>query len=86
MNIFKRMSRTLIEVGPTLRMTLFRDEAAQASARPERLVGWLEESLLSYAGGGFHKDGALTPYGLWAGLVCWARLPAASLRLLMDSF
>ena len=30
-NIFKRMSRTLTEVGPTLRMTLFRDEAAQAS-------------------------------------------------------
>jgi hypothetical protein len=25
------------------------------------LVGWLEESLLSYAGGGFHKDGASTP-------------------------
>ena len=22
------------------------------------LLGWLEESLLSYAGGGFHKDGA----------------------------
>ena len=22
------------------------------------LVGWLEESLLSYAGGGFHEDGA----------------------------
>ena len=31
MNIFKRMSRTLTEVGPTLRVTLFRDEAAQAS-------------------------------------------------------
>ena len=31
MDIFKRMSRTLTEVGPTLRLTLFRDEAAQAS-------------------------------------------------------
>ena len=31
MDILKRMSRTLTEVGPTLRMTLFRDEAAQAS-------------------------------------------------------
>ena len=26
LDIFKRMSRTLTEVGPTLRMTLFRDE------------------------------------------------------------
>ena len=25
------------------------------------LVGWLVKSLLSYAGGGFHKDGASTP-------------------------
>ena len=25
------------------------------------LVGWLVESLYSYAGGGFHKDGASTP-------------------------
>jgi len=31
MNIFKRMSQTLTELGPTLRVTLFRDEAAQAS-------------------------------------------------------
>jgi hypothetical protein len=31
MNILKRMSRTLTEVGPTLRMTLFMGEAAQAS-------------------------------------------------------
>ena len=31
MNIFKRMSRTLAEAGPTLRMTLFMGEAAQAS-------------------------------------------------------
>ena len=27
MNIFKRVSRTLTKVGPTLRVTLFRDEA-----------------------------------------------------------
>jgi len=27
------------------------------------LVVWLEESLLSYACGGFHKDGASTLYG-----------------------
>jgi hypothetical protein len=32
MDILKRMSRTLTEVGPTLRMTLFRDEAAQSRA------------------------------------------------------
>jgi hypothetical protein len=25
------------------------------------LIGWLVQSLLSYAGGGFHKDGASTP-------------------------
>jgi hypothetical protein len=25
------------------------------------LVGWLEDRLLSYAGGDFHKDGASTP-------------------------
>ena len=25
------------------------------------LVGWLVRSLLSYAGGGFHKDGASAP-------------------------
>ena len=31
MDILKRMSRTLTEVGPTLCVTLFRDEAAQAS-------------------------------------------------------
>ena len=31
MNIFKRMSRTLAGAGPTLRMTLFMGEAAQAS-------------------------------------------------------
>jgi len=31
MNIFKRMSRTLAEAGPTLRVTLFMGEAAQAS-------------------------------------------------------
>jgi hypothetical protein len=31
MNILKRMSLTLTEVGPTLRMTLFMGEAAQAS-------------------------------------------------------
>jgi hypothetical protein len=28
MNIFKRMSRTLAEAGPTLRVTLFMGEAA----------------------------------------------------------
>ena len=31
MNIIKRMSRTLAEAGPTLRVTLFMGEAAQAS-------------------------------------------------------
>ena len=35
MNIFKRMSRTLTEVGPTLRMTLFRDEQRRRLTRPE---------------------------------------------------
>jgi hypothetical protein len=30
MDILKRMSRTLTEVGPTLRMTLFRDELGSA--------------------------------------------------------
>ena len=44
MGIFKRMSRTLTEVGLTLRMTLFRDEAAQVSHYPVDLRVWAPDS------------------------------------------
>ena len=54
MNILRRMSRSLTEVGPTLRMTLFRDEQRRRLTRPEsRLAArgvWL-------AGGGRNIDG-----------------------------
>ena len=45
MNILKRMSRTLTEVGPTLRMTLFRDEQRR------RLTTIGPESRLAARGG-----------------------------------
>ena len=49
MNIFKRMSRTLTEVGLTLRMTLFRDEQRRRLTRPESRLAARGGSGLTHA-------------------------------------
>ena len=43
------MSRTLIEVGPTLRMTLFRDEQRRRLTRPESRLAARGGSGLAHA-------------------------------------
>ena len=52
MNILRRMSRTLTEVGPTLRMTLFRDEQRR---RLTTGTGGPESRLAARGGSGAYK-------------------------------